>query len=78
MDKDPPEHLLNSPVREVSERHARTAEALEALSQFSQLRPSDSISWLRHLSRLVQIWQLHVAIKCGKCSTSQHSFCCYR
>ena len=32
MGKDPPEYLLNSPVRQVSERQARTAEALDAIS----------------------------------------------
>jgi len=36
MGKDPPEHLLNSPVRQVSERQARTAEALEAISLTAQ------------------------------------------
>jgi len=36
MGKDPPEHLLNSPERQVSERQARTAEALEAISLTAQ------------------------------------------
>ncbi len=60
MGKDPPEHLLHSPVQEVSERQARTTEALEAISLTAQT--SNSISWLRHLSnRLVQMWQtLHL------------------
>ena len=31
-----PEHLLNSPVRQFSERQARTAEALEAISLTAQ------------------------------------------
>ncbi|DBB16110.1 TPA: hypothetical protein ACH3X3_003472 [Trebouxia sp. C0006] len=36
MGKDPPEHLLNSLVRQVSARQARTAEALEAVSLTAQ------------------------------------------
>ena len=36
MGKDPPEHLLNSLVRQVSARQARTAETLEAVSLTAQ------------------------------------------
>ncbi|KAL0044081.1 hypothetical protein WJX82_007819 [Trebouxia sp. C0006] len=46
MGKDPPEHLLNSLVRQVSARQARTAEALEAVNCVSWK------SWRRALSEM--------------------------